>query len=504
MYTGLMGRAFRKSQAHPGSQSYARTSQNWLNAILVAWTLVCPGLANGAEVPARRLQQPVGVEQLDTRAKIQLELHGQLFTKQASDKKQLSEKTAEIKAKATQDYYERVAFQDDQPVAAGREYLSAQLDNWIAGKATTTRLRPECAQIFVLPQSGIWEQYCPELPLERREVELLRSPVNTQMLEKLLPVEPARTNSQWTVSEEDVRCLLNLEAVHKSNLVAKIASVEKGVIKIDLQGDIQATANSVSTELQILGSAHATLSSRCAMITWLGLSIKENRQVSQTQPGFSVTARIQVIRQEQTIGVQATRNQLLQLAGSDDPARWLVRLESVPSRFAAYVGRDWFIFVDGGEDAVLRMVQDNQVIAQCNIAQLPRLEAGSQLTADGLQADIRQALGERFAEFIEISEKVTSAKLRLLRAEVAGNQEGVPVRWIYAHLSNDGGRRMALVFTLGAEQAEAFAGADLQMLDNLEFLDWPTDPTPPSSETALAAPTDPEKVSSRSSHPSKR
>ena len=196
----------------------------------------------------------------------------------------------------------------------------------------------------------------------RREVELLRSPINTLALERLLPTQPARTDSQWLITEEDARQVFNLEAVHKSSLEAKVTRIEKGLVTIELQGQLQATASSVPTELTIRGTVHAGLSSQCVIVTWLGLSIKEKREVSQLQPGFNLTARIQVIRQEQQDQVTSSRSQLLELAEADDPSRWLVRIESAAGRFALYAGRNWVTYLDGSEDSVLRMVEDNRVM----------------------------------------------------------------------------------------------------------------------------------------------
>jgi hypothetical protein len=227
------------------------------------------------------------------------------------------------------------------------------------------------------------------------------------------------------------------------------------------------------------------------MVQWLGISIQEQRDISHMEPGYSVTARLQVLRREEPGKVQVEASELLDLAKRDDPTRWLVRLESQQGRFATYVDRKWFTYVDGGEDSVLRMVENNQVLAQCNLARLPNLAAGSQLTLEGMQADIRKALGERFGEIVESTEKVTSNQLRLLRTEVSGTQEQIPLRWIYAHLSDDSGRRLALVYTMEASQAEKIADSELQMLDSIQFLATPVKPSTSEPAQVSANPLQP-------------
>jgi hypothetical protein len=223
------------------------------------------------------------------------------------------------------------------------------------------------------------------------------------------------------------------------------------------------------------------MSSQCAIISWLGLSIKETREISETQPGFSVTARLQLVRQELKGKLPVTHDELLSVADRTDPSSWLVHVES-KSQFSLLANRKWITYMDSGEDTVLRYVDKNKVIAQCNIARLPKLDAGVQLSLEGLQADVQQSLGKSFGEFLESTERVTGTQLRLLRAEAAGKQEDVAIHWIYAHLSDDSGQRLALIYTLAAEVAETFSGQDLQMLDSLEFVPGKTESNP--AETA--------------------
>ncbi len=436
--------------------------------VLLVCILLCPN-AQAQEGKGRLLQQPIDLELLETRAKIELELDGSLVMEDRREKKPDTTKKVPVKAKVTQDYFEAVAFQDNTQKAAARKYRIAKIDNWVAGKQITHSLNSERTMTRIVQRAGSWDQYCPTQPMDRHEVELLRSPINTMMLERILPTKPARSNATWTLTEEDIRCLLNLEAVHKSTVTAKVAGVENGTVTIELSGILQGSADSVPTEIELRGSAHAKPSSKGVLITWLGVSIKERREISQRCPGFELTARVQIIRQEQPGQLEVPREQLLELAAKDDPTRWLTKLESIPGKFETFADRNWITYIDGSEDSILRLIENNQSIAQCNIAQLTKLDAGKQLTVEGLEADIRKALGKQFVELVESSEKLTTNGLRLVRIEVSGMEEEVPVRWIYAHVSDDSGRRLALVFTLAAQYSDQFAGNDVQMLDNLQF-----------------------------------
>ncbi|MEZ6152785.1 MAG: hypothetical protein R3C09_22020 [Pirellulaceae bacterium] len=457
------------------------------------------------------LVQPHQVSELNTRAKIVLEVTGQLRVTEgesnSSDKESDSSAAIEVKGKSTLDYFEKIALVEDAqapsspPTAAARRYIEAEAENWVSGKSSRSKLRSDCAETRLLPHKGLWQQYCDTNPLDSREVQLLQSPINSAALELLLPLEPARPDSQWAVSAQDAKQLFNLDAVHKSALTAKISKVENGVATVALRGELDATANSVPTRLDINGNFQVKLASRCAMVTWLGLVIQEERELSQAEPGFDITARVRLIREESDAKIDISSAALRKLATDDDDGRWLVKLHSTAGRYTMLSDRRWHIHRDSPEESILRMVENNTVIAQCTVSRLVELEAGQQLTMEGLQADIKGLLGKGFGEFLESTEKVTSTKLRMIRTVVGGELEEVPIQWIYTHLSDDSGRRLALIFTMGGTETERFGAADEQMAGSFEWLpDLPKpngsksdDPNPAAQGTKLTAERPPAK-----------
>lgn len=426
------------------------------------------------------LVQPSGALDLNTRTKIVLELSGNLRLNEdepnSESEKSDGQPAVEVKGKSTLDYFEKIALaskagtQVSVAAAAARRYNEAQAENWISGKSSSSRLRPACAETRLLPHKGLWQQYCETQPLSGREVQLLHSPVDSSALELLLPLEPAQADSTWTVSTDDAQRLFNLDAVHSSTLTAKVSKVENGVATVLLKGDLDATANSVPTRLGIDGNFQVKLASQCAMVTWLGVVIKEVRQVSQAEPGFDITARVRLIRDEADAKLSITADSLRELAATEDAGRWLVHLKSTAGRYSMLADRRWHIHRDSPEESILRMVENNTVIAQCSVSRLTELEPGQQLTMEGLQADIQTLLGEGFGEFLESAEKITSSNLRLMRIVVMGELEEVPIQWIYTHLSDDSGRRLAMVFTMGGTVTDRFGAADDQLADSFQWL----------------------------------
>ncbi len=130
------------------------------------------------------------------------------------------------------------------------------------------------------------------------------------------------------------------------------------------------------------------------------------------------------------------------------------------------------------------LIKQNKIVAQCNITNLIDTEPGKQLTLEGYQADIRQALGESFGQFLESSESLTESGLRMVRIASSGEVEQVPVQWINVHFSNDEGRHVSLVFSMDAANAEIFGAADSQIAGAFEFQAIPKAENPaPKTET---------------------
>ena len=470
-----------QSSATESSAAPQLTRRSWLAAsgatlgLSLASTVIAQTPAKPTERKGRMLVRPTEISQLKTRNKMVLELEGKLLVNEPDKASKQKTRNAEVKAKSTVDFFEYAAMDGkSKVVAAARDYLQAEAEHWVAGNASTTKLRDTCKQTIVINHANQWQQFCQAEPMLVTEVEMLLAPMNTNVVELLLPDSPAKVSQPWSISNEAARELFNLEAVHQCTLVASISKVEEGVASMDLAGDIQGTANSVATEIKVKGNFQAKLASECAIVSWVGLAIQEKRAVSQSEPGFDIVARIRLIRDEQPHEWDIDRAQLLELSAADHDSQLTIKLGSAMGRYAFLADRRWKTYIDTGEESIFRLIQNNSIVAQCNVTRLPKLDAGKQLTLAALQQEIRQSLKDNSPNIVEAAERVTANKLKLMRVVVTGQSEEIPIQWIYSHLSDDSGRRISVVFTMGTNMAEQFAGADEQICSTFELLAEPT------------------------------
>lgn len=452
-----------------------------------------PGKAKRANV----LQTPRGIEQLATRTRVVMQLSGTLKVADPDPSSKKPPREAEVKAESTVEFDERICMdKNNEVISAARQYSEAGVSSWIKGNASSHQLRAGAMEARLVRHEGSWQQYCPSGPMLPREIDMVRLPINSVVLDQLLPTAPVKAQDSWSPSERTIGEVFQLEAVHSSSIACRVVKVEEGVASIECNGDIEGTINSVPTRIKVNGNLQAAMASQCALVTWVGMSLTETREISQSEPGFTLTCRVKLIRKESPEACNDVAvDELRAIAKSNDDGRWLVRVASVPGRYQMLADRRWKTIVDTGEESILRLVEKNEVVAQCNITRLPKLTKGTQLTLEAMQDDIKRSLDKNLDQLLEASEKKNSGGMRVLRVVAVGKSSDVPVRWVYAHVSDDSGRRVSMVYTMSGEASEAFAMADEQMLSSLELLPESNSQSPTPAEAVESAAKPEKKVS---------
>src|SRR5262249_42486262 len=132
--------------------------------------------------------------------------------------------------------------------------------------------------------------------------------------------------------------------------------------------------------------------------------------------------------------------------------------------------RRWHLFQQTSELALLRLLDKEGLIAQCNIKKLPDAKAGKHVSQEQFDADIERTLGKNFQEILQTEKLKLKEGLFVLRVVVAGTAERtiakkepdvVPMQWIYYLAANTDGRQIAFVFSVDPKQVEALDSRDL-------------------------------------------
>jgi hypothetical protein len=261
--------------------------------------------------------------------------------------------------------------------------------------------------------------------------------------------------------------LLGLDAVTQCAVKSKFRQLEGSLAIIDLSGTVSGAVREVSSDIQLRGKYNFDLDAR--RVTWLTMAITEKRAPSHAEPGLDVVARLRLATGPAQPRPELDDSVLEGLALEATPGAMLLRFASADGGFRFLHDRQWRTILDRHDAAILRLVDQGDLVAQCNASRLPDLPAGQRVQLDAFKADIQRALGDSFGQFAEVSQSTSEMGLRLLRVVVAGASSDVPIRWVYYHLSDDQGRRVAAVFTMDARLIERFAEADRTLVETLEF-----------------------------------
>lgn len=330
--------------------------------------------------------------------------------------------------------------------------------------------------------------FSPLGPLTRDELELIQTQGSSSLLDRLAPSSPVGLNAEWTHASNDLAILLGLDAVYQSDIKSTLRQVENHVAIVDMSGQVNGAIDGVASDITLKAKYNINLQSH--RVTWLAMSIREDRAIGHATPGFDVTARVRVEINEKPASPELSNSLLNQLPLDLNLGSTLLRLESTLGGFGLLHARDWQMMVDRHDVTILRMIDQGELIAQCNISSLPDLAAGKRVQLSEFQADIEKALGKNFGQFVEASQQKNASGQRVLRAVVSGLASELPIQWIYYHLADDAGRQTALVFTMDAKVVEKFAAADESIVSTFEFITRaaPT-PAPAASGETAAKPT---------------
>lgn len=401
------------------------------------------------------------------RVRIEMDLQGNvnLARNELVSKKQARQLPLDFSS--VTDYEERLYRDNAQTATRSRRYYYEALsEGETAGTPQRIDLRDSARHVAAHLGQGACVRYATSAYLTHEELNLLHLPMNSMAVSRWLPADAIAQGESYALDRDALADVLDLDAVQDSDVQGTLVGLDADAAKLQLKGKVQGSVAGVPTEIDLAGKITFDLHSRTC--TWVALALREQREIGKAEPGFEIAATIKMVRKPLD---KATHVSDRPLPAEPPVEKLLVNLYSTPGRYGVLMDRHWQMIRQSKSLSRMRMVRDDRDIAQCDVRHLPSLEPGVQITLEGLQADIRQSLGKQFSEFLRADEEVNSSGLRIVRLHALGAVQGVPVQWVFAHCSDDTGRRILATFTLAADKIEAFGGADEQFVQSLRFID---------------------------------
>jgi hypothetical protein len=387
---------------------------------------------------------------------------------------------------------------DERLLAWGREIIDesravryfAQADAHIAvnGQALPDRTLDEGKRLVVAQVlRGRASLFAPRDMLTRDDLDLMTLPGNTLAVDRLLPDEAVAVGETWKPSADAVTLVCDLDEADSVEVEAKLTAMSDADARGEMAGTIEGRVDGVKTKVTL--SAKFTFDRVRGRISWLAMSLNEERAAGSISPGVEATSRLQLRIDPLDESAPLAANQLAGVSLEAGPTSMMLFHRSAAGHFTLAHDRRWHVVTDIEHVTVMRMIEDGELIAQVNVTPLARQQSGKAITLEAFQADVGKVLGQSLAGIVKAGEKMSDQDYRVCRVEAMGKVNDLDIQWIYYHVTDKEGRGAAFAFTLDSKLAERFAGEEESLVASLQLLDPTTKATTdsvnePSEESA--------------------
>ncbi len=154
--------------------------------------------------------------------------------------------------------------------------------------------------------------------------------------------------------------------------------------------------------------------------------------------------------------------------------RQYLRWEPEIGNFALDYDPSWKLIASEEDAAILRYLENGDLLAQCNIVSLTSRPADKPLLLEDFKGEVIKIIRpDPTARVVDASQQQTSKGLKAMQVTVSGEEKGIPLHWIYYNVASRDGRQVTFVFTLEKEIASRVMPAAQKMIDGFVFHDIP-------------------------------
>jgi hypothetical protein len=399
------------------------------------------------------------------RVELKLEVAGKLKLPEDAKVNTLS-----MQVLGTAKYEERLLRSPDRPggpIRSIRKYATSAARLTIDGQATERVLSAD-RQLLVADWSDdrLW-LFDPQARLTREELDLVTVPCDSLLLDFLAPSQAMSVGQRWQHTPELLAALLGIDAVKSADVHSELTEVDGPAARCQLAGKLEGAVNGAGTQIEL--KAKYTFHIEARRVVWLAMVIKEQRAIGHAAPGVEATSRLQVTIQPITES-ESLPSDIARLTTSPTPAALLLRYVPKRRTFQFDYDRRWNLMSDDDKGSVFRFIDGGEFVAQLNVLPVSKTEAGKPVSLSRFQADVQQALGDSFGQFVVASQNGDDPGRLVYRVVATGKTQELPIQWTYYLITSSSGEQALLIFTAEASLVERFGNADRPIVDSLHFM----------------------------------
>ncbi|MDR3110819.1 MAG: hypothetical protein LBU65_14215 [Planctomycetaceae bacterium] len=382
---------------------------------------------------------------------------------------ELKEQTEKLEVVAGFRYEERFDSIGKEKIRSIRQYNLAKAKMKIADSLKVPELDNDQRLIVCNFEKNRAILFSPTGPLRADQMLLIEDqPGSTLILDLLLPDNKVKIGDSWKISNEVLQAFLSIDAVIESNVEAVLTAVADNMAMVELVGDVDGIYLGAQTLINV--RAKYQFDFTLARVNWLGMIIEENRSIGHVGPGLDLVARLQIKISPQNKPEALTDEAVEDVARkpTDEMLELKYAKGTAPWRFEH--DRSWYVSQDEETTTILRkLLYRRELVAQCNIADMGRVDLASMPSLAKFKLDLVTGLGGNFGEVVESRETKNKSGYKEYRVVIEGNVEDLPLRWIYYLLTDIEGNQTIIVFVVESSQIDDFADADREIVDTFKM-----------------------------------
>jgi hypothetical protein len=196
---------------------------------------------------------------------------------------------------------------------------------------------------------------------------------------------------------------------------------------------------------------------------------KEQRSPGPVSPASKTEATIQVRRDFLEKSGGLSDEMVASLPATPEEASLHLVFRDPKGRWEFLYDRNWHVVTQTDQYAVLRLIEDGELLGQLNITFLPKARRGEHISVEQVQKLVREAPGFRIEQVLQAGEMPADKGCWIYRLSVAGRADDLPiVQNVYAVAGPDGDQ-VLMAFTTEVSQVERFGVRDLALVGSLTF-----------------------------------
>lgn len=348
-----------------------------------------------------------------------------------------------------------------------RNYQSIAVQRTVNGESNTISIPAEKSMLNVDAEGAsvifFHKKYC----MNQNELDALEVMAPTLVMETLLPTQPVAIGERWSISENSLGALLQLDVLTQAQVEQVLTDVKGTTAIIDAQGLATGETDGVNTIINFKLKYYFSLKTN--RIIWAGMVTNEERRSGPITPDLAIETRVQM-----TIA-PATSADDAQLAAEQwtEPTDelLLIHYTSLDGTWTMFHDRRWCIFKNEPNQVIFRFMHQGEYIAQCVINKTNNPEATKNMTLEEFKNEVESAVkeeNEKTRKIIAVNEEMSPSNVNVYQVVAVDSADNS--QWGYYMLKGaKASQQLVFMFTLDGANSEAVEDTDMQMIGTLEF-----------------------------------